>query len=191
MAAYQQSDPSQVSPEATPSTSLSAPSSQVTAIQIRHDNIQLNRKRAAEGQIAQVERMLKHSRLEQVAENPGDNVIILIPLVDRGRGDPRNIMGVILERNENDMYRIAVRTGILKESYSRNQFDLCPHPLHSVNDFTTDKEIGLRQAVQQGLSVVDKGLPSVTVHKVANNANQTNVKVSRLDLNVIASVTRA
>ena len=129
--------------------------------------------------------MLKRSRLEQVAGNPGDNVIISIPLVDRGRGDPRNIMGVILDRNENDMYRIAVRAGILKGSYSRNQFDL-----YSANDFSTDKEIGLRQAVQQGSSVVDKGLPSATVHKVANNANQTNANVSRLDLNVIASVTR-
>ncbi|KAI6661484.1 hypothetical protein LOD99_13357 [Oopsacas minuta] len=118
MAAYQQSDPSQVSSgnqttvspnlptqkdkapdpsEAPSSTSLSASLSQVTAIQIRYDNIQLNCKRAAEVQIAQAERMLKRSRLEQVAGNPGDNVIIPIPLVDRGRGDPRNIMGVNLE----------------------------------------------------------------------------------------------
>ena len=36
--------------------------------------------------------MLKRSRLEQVAGNPGDNVIISIPLVDRGR--------VILELHE-------------------------------------------------------------------------------------------
>ena len=70
--------------------------------------------------------MLKRSRQEQVAGNPGDNVIIPIPLVDRGRGDPRNIMGVVLEINENDMYCIAVRAGILKGSYSRNQFDLSP-----------------------------------------------------------------
>ncbi|KAI6648293.1 KRAB-A domain-containing protein 2-like [Oopsacas minuta] len=67
MAAYQQSDPSQVSSdkqtpvspnlstqentfpdpsEATSSKSSSGPSPQITAIQIRHDNIQLNRKRA-------------------------------------------------------------------------------------------------------------------------------------------------
>ena len=44
--------------------------------------------------------MLQRSRFEQVAGNPGDNVIIPIPLVDRGRGDPRNIMGVILDRME-------------------------------------------------------------------------------------------
>ena len=123
------------------------------------------------------------------AGNSGDNIIIPIPLVDRDRGDPRNIMGVILDRNENDMYRIAVRARILKGSYSRKQFDLCPHPLYSVNDFSTNKEIG-DKLFNKGLSVVDKGLPSGTVHKVANNANQTNANVSRLDLNVIASVTR-
>ena len=89
------------------------------------------------------------------------------------------------------MYRIAVRAGILKGSYSRNQFDLCPHPLYSVNDFSTDKEIGLRKLFNKGLSVVDKDFPSVIVHKVANNANLTNANVSRLDLNVIVSVTPA
>jgi len=57
--------------------------------------------------------------------NPGYNVTIPIPLVDRGRGDPRNIMGVIVERDNNDLYVISVRAGILKEKYSRNQFDLC------------------------------------------------------------------
>ena len=147
MAAYQQSEPSKVSSgnqtpvspnlptqedtsldpsEATSSTSLFAPSTQVTAIQIRHDNIQLNRKRAADGQLAQTERMLKRSRLEQVAGNPGDYVIIPIPLVDRGRGDPRNIMGVILDGNENEMYCIAVRAGILKGSYSRKNLICVP-----------------------------------------------------------------
>ena len=49
--------------EATSSPSSSAPSSQVTAIQIWHDSIQLNRKRAADGQLAQAERMLKRNRL--------------------------------------------------------------------------------------------------------------------------------
>ena len=90
MIAYQQFDPSQVSSgdrtpvfpnfptqedmspdpsDATSPTSSSAHSSQETAIQIRHDNIQLKRKRAADGHIAQAERMLKRSRLEQVAGN--------------------------------------------------------------------------------------------------------------------------
>ena len=47
-----------------------------------------------------------------------------IPLVDRGRGDPRNIMAVILYRNENNMYTICVKSGIPKSKHARNQFDL-------------------------------------------------------------------
>ena len=48
-------------------------------------------------------------------------------MVDRGRGDPKTILGVILDRDENDMYRIAVKAGILTTKFSRNQFDLCPN----------------------------------------------------------------
>ena len=91
--------------------------------------------------------MVKRSHLEHVPGNPGDNVTIPIPFVDRGKGDPRNIMGVIVDRDENDLYRVAVRVGILKERYSRNQFDLCTQ-LHSIEDLSRDGEIGLRQAVQ-------------------------------------------
>ena len=64
--------------------------------------------------MVQAERMVKRSRLEQVACNPGDNVIIPIRLVDRGKGDPRNIMGVIVDRNQNDLYSIAVHAGLFK-----------------------------------------------------------------------------
>ena len=93
--------------------------------------------------------MVKRSRLEHVPGDPGDNVTIPIPLVDRGKGDPRNVIGVILDRNENDMYRIAVKEEILKGRYSRNQFDVCTQQLYGLSDVSLDKEIVLRQAVQQ------------------------------------------
>ena len=34
----------------------------------------------------------------------------VVPMVDRGRGDPRNIPGVIIDKNENDFYTIATRS---------------------------------------------------------------------------------
>jgi hypothetical protein len=80
--------------------------------------------------------------------NPGDNVTVPIPLVDRGRGDPRNVMGVIIDRDENDMYRIAVRAGMLKGKYSRNQFDLCVQKLLQESDISRNEELPLRTAVQ-------------------------------------------
>ena len=70
--------------------------------------------------------MVKRARVELKAGEPGDNVAVPIPLVDRGRCDPRNILGVIVDRDlENDLYSIAVKAGLLKGKYSRNQFDLC------------------------------------------------------------------
>ena len=64
----------------------------------------------------------------------GNNVTIPIPLQDRGRGDPRNIMGIIMDIDENDNYTIAVKSGILKGKYTRNQFDLCTYELYTEAD---------------------------------------------------------
>ena len=73
----------------------------------------------------------------------GDNVAIPIPMVDRGRGDPRNILYVILVCNEQNMYTIAV-----KSKYARNQFDLCPQKLLTNCDGITVCTVTLRQAVK-------------------------------------------
>ena len=79
--------------------------------------------------MVQAQRIVKRARLDLGPGQPGDNVAVPMPLVDRGHGDPRNILGVILDHDENDMYTICVKAGILNGKYSRNQFDLCPHPL--------------------------------------------------------------
>ena len=107
-----------------------------------------HRKRAREGIVQQAERMIKRSRLEHAPGNPGDNVTVPIPLVDRGRGDPRNIMGVIIDRDCNDLYRIAVRGGMLQGKYARNLFDLCTQRLLTREDVSEVSDIGLRRAVQ-------------------------------------------
>ena len=44
----------------------------------------------------------------------GDNVAVLILMVDRGKGDPWNILGFINNRDEDkDQYKIAVKAGIV------------------------------------------------------------------------------
>ena len=121
------------------------------------ENIALQRSRAAAGQLAQAESMVKRSRLDHVPGNPGDNMTVPIPLVDQGKGDPRNAIGVILDRNENDMYRIVVRKGILKGRYSRSQFDNCTQQLYSLGDVSVYKEIVLRQAVEQSFKFGGQG----------------------------------
>ena len=64
--------------------------------------------------------MIKRSRIVHQAGDHGDNVTVPVPLVDRGSGDPRNLMGVIIDREANDLYRIATRAGVLQGKYSRN-----------------------------------------------------------------------
>lgn len=63
--------------------------------------------------------------------------------------DHRNFMGIIIDC-DNNMYQIAVRAGMLKRKYSRNQFDLCVLKLLQVHvtDVSTDQEDALRTAVQ-------------------------------------------
>jgi len=102
---------------------------------------------AQTSQLKQAERTVKRSRVEMVAGKVGDSVAVPIPLVNRGRGDPRNILGIVLDRNENDLYTICVKGGILRGEYSRNQFDVCPQTLLTEQDVDQTKTISLRQAV--------------------------------------------
>ena len=75
----------------------------------------------------------------------GDTVAVPVPMVDRGRGDARNILGVIVNRErDTDIYTIAVKSGVLKGGYSRNKFDLCPQRLLSMADVNLEKHVSLR-----------------------------------------------
>ena len=75
----------------------------------------------------------------------GDNAAVSIPAVDRGRGDARNILGVVVNKTDNDQYKIAVF--MLNGHYSRNQFDLCPQHLLGSNDVCVDNSVSLREAM--------------------------------------------
>lgn len=125
----------------------SPPSQHLTDLDQRQEDIQNERSAARASQTAQAERMVKRSRIELTAGQLGDNVAVPIPLVDRGRGDPRNILGVIVSRSESDQYRIATRRGILNGSYSRNQFDICPERLLQDGEIDKENEVSLREAV--------------------------------------------
>jgi hypothetical protein len=92
--------------------------------------------------------MVKRSRIELKVAEVGDNVAVPVPLVDRGRGDPRNILGVVVNRDEHDLYSIAVKAGILSTKYTRNQFDLCPQRLLKDSDMNAECTISLRQAIK-------------------------------------------
>ncbi|KAK4308706.1 hypothetical protein Pmani_019610 [Petrolisthes manimaculis] len=92
------------------------PPQHVDQLELIRRNILNERKMARKCHIDQAERMVKRSRIELQTGNVGDNVALPVPMVDRGRGDPRNILGVIINKNENDLYTIATRHGILSIS---------------------------------------------------------------------------
>ncbi|XP_041347825.1 uncharacterized protein LOC121367580 [Gigantopelta aegis] len=121
---------------------------QVELVSSRQQAIQIQRKRANEAQTMQAERMVKRSKRIFAPVQVGDNVTISIPHVDRGRTDPRNIIGVVTECSDNDIDSIAVKGGTLSGKYPRNQIGVCATKLYSADDFNTENTVSLRQAVQ-------------------------------------------
>jgi hypothetical protein len=119
-----------------------------TFLDERLQNIANQRKRASESQIAQAETMVKRSKIDLKVAEVGDNVAVPVPLVDRGRGDPRNILGVVVNCDEHDLFSIAVKAGILSTKYTRNQFDPCPQRLLKDSDMNTECTISRSQAIK-------------------------------------------
>ncbi|XP_068232019.1 uncharacterized protein [Palaemon carinicauda] len=136
-------------PTATPTPSDSPVSSvENHRVAERIKEIKRLRREAADTQTSQAERMVKRSRVNLRAGEQGDNVAVPVLLVDRGRGHPRNILCVIIDRRKDThQYRIAVKAGILSGLYSRNRFDLCPQRLLNTDEMNTGKTVSLRSAV--------------------------------------------
>ena len=83
-------------PELTPQASL---------LDTRQNMIHNQRVGARMSQCAQAERMIKHRRLQLPSVDKGDTVALSIPQVDRGRGDPRNILGLVMDHDlDTDLY---------------------------------------------------------------------------------------
>lgn len=82
-------------------------------------SILLARQEAHEGLTKQAKKMkLVSDALHPPAER-GDNIIIPIPDVDRSKADLRNIIGVVLEKNEDGLYKVGTKYGILEKLYCR------------------------------------------------------------------------
>lgn len=83
------------------------------------NNIQKARQTAAENLEKQAKKMKAASDKSHPPAKVGDNVTVPIPDVDRGRGDLRNVIGVVLEINDDGLYKIGTKHGILQKLYCR------------------------------------------------------------------------
>ena len=77
----------------------------------------------------------------------GDNVALPVPAVDRGKCDPKNMLGVIIAKTADENFKIGVKAGTLKGTYSRNSFALCARK-HISPDDIPNKSVSLREATK-------------------------------------------
>lgn len=85
-------------------------------------NIKEARKLAHEGLQKQAMKMLTVSNASLPKVTVGTNVLIKIPEVDRSKTELPNLMGVILEEKEEELFRIGTISGILDKLYCRLVF---------------------------------------------------------------------
>ena len=77
----------------------------------------------------------------------GDSVLVPVPSVDRGRGDPRNLLCYVMEVNE-DRYRLGTKYGILDTTFARSQFTVTTYQVLSEDSIKTDVILSVREAAR-------------------------------------------
>ncbi|XP_071053668.1 KRAB-A domain-containing protein 2-like [Onthophagus taurus] len=110
----------------------------------RNRNIANARKGAYDGLQAQAKRMKLISDSTHPKPQIGSTVRIPVPDVDRGRGDARSVLAVVLEATEDGFYRLGTKVGVISKYYSRSEFSICPANILEIEEITKDKEVSLR-----------------------------------------------
>ncbi|KAK4877438.1 hypothetical protein RN001_009944 [Aquatica leii] len=88
------------------------------------DAIRDQRESAKTGLEKQAAKMLALSQQKLLPIKVGQNVVVKVPDVDRGRLAPRNVLAVVLSVNESGLYKLGTKEGVLERIYSRNEFTL-------------------------------------------------------------------
>ncbi|XP_022194657.2 KRAB-A domain-containing protein 2-like [Nilaparvata lugens] len=89
------------------------------------ENIANERKRSKEHLEKQAKKMKTLSDQKFPPAANGSTVCVPIPEVDKGKGDLRNVLAVVMEVTEDGFYKLGTKNGILKQLYSRSQFTVC------------------------------------------------------------------
>ncbi|XP_050316070.1 uncharacterized protein LOC126750480 [Anthonomus grandis grandis] len=116
----------------------------------------------------QADKMLNQSQSKFPPVNVGDNVLINVPEVDRGRLAPRNVLSVIMEKTDQGLYVLGTKNGKLTRLYSRNEFQLSPSLFLSLSEVAVDSSVNVRQEamLSSGSKQGPNILLNVTVSKV-------------------------
>ena len=114
----------------------------------RKSTVLLNRKECTARLKKQADTMLERSVKRFKPAEVGDNVLVPVPDVDRGRGEFRNIKGIVTNDNGNGCYSIGTTEGTLKQAYCRNQFIPTQAQFLRVDD-VQDKLVSLREVAKK------------------------------------------
>ncbi|KAJ8885481.1 hypothetical protein PR048_011679 [Dryococelus australis] len=118
------------------STCTSAPQSEIPLCHLcaKKSAIETSRKHCERGLQEQAEKMLQTSGKKFPPASTSDNILVSIPDVDRGRLTPRNVLAVIMEEVEPNLFSIGTKHGKLEKLYSRNEFQLTPNKSLEINN---------------------------------------------------------
>ena len=78
----------------------------------------------------------------------GDSVVVTIPIVDRGRGEFPNVKAVVTGKEAGGLYKLGTQHGLLKQLYTRNQFNLREEKFLQINDVSQEQETTLREVAR-------------------------------------------
>lgn len=81
----------------------------------------------------------------------GDTVRVNVPDVDRGRVDFRNILMTVIEKTDDNFYKLANKTGTIEEMFSKNQFSVCSEKLVDLESVSPEKKSLQQLANEQSL----------------------------------------
>ncbi|XP_071052387.1 uncharacterized protein [Onthophagus taurus] len=109
----------------------------------KRNSIINERNDAKEGLCQQAKKMKITSDKLHPSADVGSTVRVKIPDVDRGRGDPRSVLAVVLEVTDDNYYKLGTRNGIINQLYARSQFSVCDEKLVTTEEVPS-KEMSLR-----------------------------------------------
>lgn len=124
---------------------------------------------AARHLLDQAEKMVNRSNKKLGVLNKGDNVLVTVSEFDRGRGDPPNLIGVVIQEKEGK-YKIGTKHGIIQNWLERNSLATTKYAKLSVNDVPLSKETSVRELVRLGSVGTGQGYKRCTCKKDCKSA---------------------
>lgn len=105
-----------------------------------------HRKLAGRNLKLQAQRMLKRAEKKLKKAAVGDCVAIFASKFDLGRSDPPNVIGVIINV-ENDLYEVGTAVGLLKTKLQRNFFEILKYKDLDRKKVPVDTHLSLREII--------------------------------------------